>query len=121
MASAGNKGPAPDRNTSSALLRNLLDIAVAKRAQLAEATMAYISKTADDAVRDALSVMSAADFIAGALTVIETGEASVNLSSATHFIVPSHVFARFWRVLSASSLRNCTTSPRECGKNPGSL
>ncbi|KIP06398.1 hypothetical protein PHLGIDRAFT_128310 [Phlebiopsis gigantea 11061_1 CR5-6] len=77
IASAGTRGPTPDQNTSSALLKTLLDISASKRAKLAEASMMYISKTADDAVRDALSVMSAADFIAGALAAIETAETSI--------------------------------------------
>ena len=83
LASVG-QGPCPDRSTSSALLKTLLDVAVSKKAKLVEASMAYISKTADDAVRDALSVMPAADFIAGVYTVIETGEASVSGSITSH-------------------------------------
>ncbi|EKM52689.1 uncharacterized protein PHACADRAFT_101069 [Phanerochaete carnosa HHB-10118-sp] len=73
----GNRSTSPERNTSSTLLGTLLDIAVSKRAKLAEASMAYISNIADSAVRDALNVMSASDFIVGVLAVIETGEATI--------------------------------------------
>jgi U3 small nucleolar RNA-associated protein 10 len=76
--SATNRSAPPERSTSSNLLASLLNLAVSKRGALTEASMEYISKTADSAVRDALSIMSAGDFIAGVLTVIETGEASVS-------------------------------------------
>ncbi|GJE92911.1 U3snoRNP10 and BP28CT domain-containing protein [Phanerochaete sordida] len=74
---ASSRAASPERATSSALLSTLLDMAVSKRAKLAEASMAHISRAADLAIRDALSVMSAADFLAGVLAVIETGEAAI--------------------------------------------
>ena len=82
LASSSNRGAvSSERNASSSLLSTLLDIAVSKKAKLAEAAMTHISHAADGAVRDTLSIMSAADFIAGVLTVIETGEVSVSVVS----------------------------------------
>lgn len=78
LAKQTRKTP-PSRETSSALLAVLLDIAVSRKEKLAEASLSYISRIADEAVRDALAVMSAMDFVNGVLTVIESGEASVSL------------------------------------------
>lgn len=121
LASSSSRGPSPDRNTSSALLSSLLDLAVSKRARLTEVSLAHISSIADNAVRDALRVMSATDFIVGVLTVIETRECSVSTrsphlhTSAAHLRELLQILEGIFKLL-AGELHNVSETVRQDSK-----
>ena len=68
----------PSGQSSSGLLAALLDIAVAKGDSLPSSPMSDIANLAKKTVRDALGVMSAADFISGVSTALDSKEATVS-------------------------------------------
>ena len=76
------------------LLRTLLDIAVAKAASLAEASMSNIAELAGSVIEDALMIMSASDFINGVVTVMESGEATASCHLLVNYLSCSSL-ARF--------------------------
>ncbi len=80
---------------------------MSKADALSIASMGNIAKTAGEAVSDALAVMSASDFVNGAVIVLQSGDPTVSpctIDSSVRLL--SCVCSRFRKVLSTSSATN---------------
>lgn len=67
----------PGSDSTATILSLLLDLAVAKKDALAQASMDQLASIAHGAVSDTLKIMSAKDFVHGVLAVVESGQPQV--------------------------------------------